>query len=418
MTERERGRQREPAQPAVTVARTAEALVPTPLFVAVVRDGWRSGSAPASATYERAPRPAAVSAVAALTIAVVSDETDTGMPSASRCDRPPPRRRAIAWPRRRCRLPSAGRRVLSATTRACARSLLGGSACAPIGRRGTSNDKRRQPAAVVTPHCPWASARQNRIAAQLPRGGRVSRPPAVPIYRMCWGARLGVARAWATAWVTDLLFCRASRRPIIWSRSYSSRPSGVRSGAGKPYRSSHKRSVSALTLSTVAASLIVSVAQPSFTGCIGSRVNSFSSFGNRGRLSYRPSAPIRQTSGSQRSENGLREDQTRTRGLTNGQATRLAALLAELRPNPAVAWAGKEPGAVCACPASGELQGGLACHSCGRVNLTERQRGRWRESAEPTSLSRGPRGAGTGSPLVAVVRERSGGRGCRQGTQG
>jgi hypothetical protein len=49
--------------------------------------------------------------------------------------------------------------------------------------------------------------------------------------------------------------------------------------------------VSALTLSTVAASLIVSVAQPSFTGCIGSPLDSFSCFGNRGRLSYRRSAP-------------------------------------------------------------------------------------------------------------------------------
>jgi hypothetical protein len=156
---------------------------------------------------------------------------------------------------------------------------------------------------------------------------------------MCWGARLAVARASATAWVTDLLFCRASRRPIIWSRSYSSRPSSVRAGAGKPYRSSHRRSVSALTLSTVAASLIVSVAQPSFTGCIGSRIYSFSSFGNRGRLSYRRSAP--KTSGSRTPPNGLRRDQTRTRGLTNGQATRLGAALAELRSN-SVVCLGKE----------------------------------------------------------------------------
>lgn len=49
--------------------------------------------------------------------------------------------------------------------------------------------------------------------------------------------------------------------------------------------------MSALTLSTVAASLIVSVARPSFTGCIGSRIYPFSSFGNCGRVSYGCSAP-------------------------------------------------------------------------------------------------------------------------------
>jgi hypothetical protein len=62
-------------------------------------------------------------------------------------------------------------------------SLLPGSACALLGRRGTSGlsrakDKRRQPAAVVTPHRLWMSVRQtSRIAAQLPRGGPVSRTP-------------------------------------------------------------------------------------------------------------------------------------------------------------------------------------------------------------------------------------------------
>jgi hypothetical protein len=67
------------------------------------------------------------------------------------------------------------------------RSLLPGSACALLGRRGTSGlsrakDKRRQPAAVVTPHRLWMSVRQtSRIAAQLPRGGPVSRTPS-PTY--------------------------------------------------------------------------------------------------------------------------------------------------------------------------------------------------------------------------------------------
>ena len=163
---------------------------------------------------------------------------------------------------------------------------------------------------------------------------------------MCSGARLGVARAAATAWVTDLLFCRASRRPSICSRSYSSRPSGVRAGAGNPYRCSHRRSVSALTLSTVAASLIVSVAQPSFKGvsAAGSIPLALSGIADDCRIG----AARRRTSGSRTPRNGLRRDPTRTRGLTNGQATRLGAALAELGSNfVCVPGQGREPGAVC-----------------------------------------------------------------------
>ena len=56
----------EPAQLAVTVARTAETRVTAPLFVAVVQDDRRSASVPTPATWERHARRAAVPAVVGL----------------------------------------------------------------------------------------------------------------------------------------------------------------------------------------------------------------------------------------------------------------------------------------------------------------------------------------------------------------
>ena len=66
LTERERGPQRELAQLAVTVARTAETRVSAPLFVAVAQDDRRSASVPTPATWERHARRAAVPAVVGL----------------------------------------------------------------------------------------------------------------------------------------------------------------------------------------------------------------------------------------------------------------------------------------------------------------------------------------------------------------